>query len=85
MDQIMSGLADILNKIAEHVPAIPLLPLAEMTAALADFIEAVQLWQEVFPWLFDVMIAIGIMIAIKLAMIAWYWINWLIKKIPFIG
>lgn len=81
----MNGLAFIIEKLGAVVPSLPDLHLVDITQALADFMGAIRLWMTVFPFLWTIVLVMGIMVAFKLILIAWYWINWLINKIPFIG
>lgn len=76
----MDAVGSALDRFLERLPAFDSdWPIAEAVRTLAEY--AVLAW-ELFPPIKTVLLVLAAYVAVELVLIAWYWINWLIKKIP---
>lgn len=83
MNQLLEALASVVRRVASVIPSVGI-PFREIGDAIAEWTETFRLWMETFPFLHTMVVIFGLMIAVGVATIGWYWVNWLIRKLPFI-
>lgn len=84
MNRLLEALATVVRRVASVIPSVSI-PFAEIADALSEWTETFRLWMETFPFLHTMVVILGLMIAVGVATIVWYWVNWLIRKLPFIN
>jgi hypothetical protein len=80
-DSVLGSLAAVIAKAASHIPGVPGLPVADITAAFLHWSTVIVRWFKAFPFLWHSALIFGLMMAVLIAKSAWYWINWLVNKI----
>lgn len=81
MDALLAGLATVVERIAQVIPSVDI-PWTEITTAVMEWREVLAIWMDTFPFLYTGVVVVGLMISVLVAKVGWYWINWLIRKIP---
>jgi len=84
-DGILSGVAGVINGIAGKIPSISGIPWDKIMTAGANFTAAITIWMDAFPFIYDILIVSGLMLLVGIGKITFFWISFLIKKIPFIS
>lgn len=83
MNTLLEALATVVRRVASVIPRVSI-PFGEIADALAEWTETYRLWMGTFPFLHTMVVILGLMIAVGVATVIWYWVNWLIRKLPFI-
>lgn len=83
MNTLLEALAAVVRRVASVIPTVSI-PFDEIANALAEWTDTFRLWMETFPFLHTMVVILGLMIAVGVATVIWYWVNWLIRKLPFI-
>lgn len=84
LDWLMNMVATALDGFVSRLPAFSTAswPVASSISTLAGYI---ALMWNLFPGLSTALQILAAGVAVEVALLAWYWINWFIKKIPGIG
>lgn len=83
IDRMLGWLGGLLDRLIDLLPEIDTSGwgIAQALATIAGYVETLMY---LFPPMDTVVIVLGAMVAVEVALIALFWLNWLISKIPFI-
>lgn len=82
---VLNFIADTLDSVVDKLPGLDLAWLSSFSDAMRTLTEWVLMAFELFPPLETAGLILVAYVAFEAVLIAFYWLNWLLKKIPFIG
>lgn len=81
-DGFLGSLAGVIDKLAAYMPVLPDLHMSDIAAAFDSVVTVLKVLMDTINPMYTGLVVAGLMMAVKLFLIAWYWIMWVIKKIP---
>lgn len=81
-EQLIGFVADAVDRFIARLPVVDMSWMASIVQAASEIVEFIVWAYNIFPPLRTAVLIVTAGFIVESLFVAWYWINWLIKKIP---